>query len=265
MPPVVPPQKSDNRAAIVVVAVATVLIVVLGATVIFALWLLPRGDGHVVETASTPTRSLRPAASPNDTHSPSPAPTEPPDVSAKDIHADKLTARGWYGDDKSTSYSNGDTEATMHVKGTWDHDTCAGAGQSARGRNALDNGGCLYGIEIAMEHESGVFWIDQRVFAYRDQASAKAAQKLLEINDDEIARHMSFGIPEISANHAIGSADTFGRCLVIATAALDLAEVKERGERAFDKLQDQVVVVWTSVEVEPVSAYAFGAYRGACG
>ncbi|MEQ4206135.1 hypothetical protein [Actinopolymorpha sp. B9G3] len=163
------------------------------------------------------------------------------------------------------AYSNGDAEATMHVKGTWDHESCAGAGRSALGRKAFDNGGCLYGIEIAMEHGSGLFWIDQRVFAYRDEASAEAARKLIEQNADEIAEAMSFGIPEISAHHALGSVDTFGRCMVVATAALDMDGIKRSGKQAFDKLQDQVVVVWTSIKVEPVNAYMFGAYQESCG
>jgi hypothetical protein len=220
------------------------------ACIALAVW-FPRAGAP--EAQSVPAAGDRHNAAQSETNNPSSEPTQTPDVADESSPSDGLTARRWYGSDKTLTYSNGEAKATMHVMGTWDHKSCAGSGRSATGRKAIDNGGCLHGIELAMEHESGMFWIDQRVFAYRDRAAAKAASGLLET--DRIAQDVTFRIPEIGAKQAAGNVKTFGRCMVIATVALDLDELKKLDEKTLKALMDQVSPVWTSTTVEPVNAF----------
>lgn len=258
-PRIAPPQATRKRVPLT--SMSIVFLVVLGCTGL-ALW-FPGGGAPGGNEAWTSAELSRPKASSRQSREPAPEPTQSTAVSEERVPPDEFTARRWYGNDKTISYSNGDTKATMHVRGTWDHKTCTGAGRSPTGRKALDNGGCLYGIEIAMEHKSGMFWIDQRVFAYQDQAAAKAASGVLQ--KYRIAQDVIFGIPEIRENRAVGIVDTFGRCMVIATAAFDLDEMKKLDKKAVDRLQGQAVAVWTSTTTEPVNAFEFGAHQAACG
>jgi hypothetical protein len=123
-------QRGPQRVPLI--PIVTVLLIVL-ASIALALW-FSRGVAPGAGTASPSAEASEPAAATDIRVSPEP--THSRGASDEDVPPADFTARRWYGNDKTISFSHGTAKALMHVKGTWDHKTCAGTGRSAAGRKA---------------------------------------------------------------------------------------------------------------------------------
>lgn len=229
-------QRAQGRRAIVIIPVTIVLTALVSASVFLALRTWSNGGQTSLGTA---------ASNPAATSSASTTAHASPTASPTATEDGRLTAREHYGTDRDMSFEfEGRQRADFWVRNRLDHPSCKGSGRSALGKQLFEQPACLYGIEQDLESKRRYGWVGQRIFVFKDEASAKRVRDALKKSDKSDSGRqgdVTFESRGLRTSDGYGDVVSYERCVAITVVTFDGSELRKLGQKEANKEIERIL------------------------